>query len=64
MKCSSLPTIEENISARLAEIANGGPWFITGAPDSRWNDSHVNLLKHFQSSDFEAVRMGKIESRY
>jgi hypothetical protein len=41
---------------------NGGPWFITGAPDSRWNDSHLNLLKHVQGSDFEVVRMGKIET--
>lgn len=43
---------------------NGGPWFISGAPDSRWNDSHLNLLKRVHGSDFEVVRMGKIETRY
>lgn len=41
---------------------NGGPWFISGAPDSRWNDSHLNLLKRVQGSDFEVVRMPKIET--
>lgn len=43
---------------------NGGPWFISGAPDSRWNDSHLDLLKHVQGSDFEVVRLGKVETRY
>lgn len=42
---------------------NGGPWFISGAPDSRWNDSHLNLLKRVHGSDFEVVRVGKIETR-
>jgi hypothetical protein len=40
---------------------NGGPWFISGAPDARWNDSHLDLLKRVRGSEFEVVRMGKIE---
>jgi hypothetical protein len=35
---------------------NGSSWYISGAPDSRWNnDSLVNELKQVTGSDFEAV---------
>ena len=35
---------------------NGSPWFISGAPDERWNnDILVNQLRRVQGSDFEAV---------
>jgi hypothetical protein len=40
---------------------NGGPWFISGAPDSRWSDAQIETLKHVRGSDFEVVRMGKVE---
>jgi hypothetical protein len=40
---------------------NGGPWFISGAPDPRWNDGHLDTLKRVQGTDFEVVRMGKVE---
>ncbi len=40
---------------------NGGPWFFSGAPDPRWSDSQLDTLKRVQGSDFEVVRMGKIE---
>jgi hypothetical protein len=39
---------------------NGGDWFISGAPDPRWNDDEVNWLKHVKGSDFEAVDTGPI----
>ncbi|MGA2233137.1 MAG: hypothetical protein ABSH22_19720 [Tepidisphaeraceae bacterium] len=42
---------------------NGGNWFITGAPDPRWNDDEINTLKRVQGSDFEVVRMGEIVTR-
>jgi len=42
---------------------NGGPWFISGAPDPRWNDAWLDTLKRVHGSDFEVVRMGKIEDR-
>jgi hypothetical protein len=41
---------------------NGGNWFLSGAPDPRWSDSQIETLKKVKGSDFEVVRMGKIES--
>jgi hypothetical protein len=37
---------------------NGGPLFLTGAPDPRWNDGEIEQLKRLRGSDFEVVRMG------
>ena len=34
---------------------NGSPWFISGAPDERWNNSRLRELRRVQGSDFEAV---------
>jgi hypothetical protein len=34
---------------------NGGPWFLTGSPDSRWIDDDVVKLMGIKGSDFEAV---------
>ncbi len=34
---------------------NGSPWYITGTPDSRWNDDHIAEIKKLHGSDFEAV---------
>jgi hypothetical protein len=39
---------------------NGSPWYITGAPDPRWNDEDLNQLKRVPGSAFEAVRSGPI----
>lgn len=39
---------------------NGGDWFLSGAPDARWNDSEINTLKNIRGSDFEVVRMGQV----
>jgi hypothetical protein len=39
---------------------NGSGWYISGAPDSRWNDSNLDALKQVPSSAFEVVRMGTI----
>jgi len=39
---------------------NGGNWFLSGAPDARWNDAELNTLKRVQGSDFEVVRMGPV----
>jgi hypothetical protein len=36
---------------------NGAGWFITGAPDPRWNDTELGALKRVPSSAFEVVRM-------
>ncbi|MFN0101673.1 MAG: hypothetical protein ACKV2U_06225 [Bryobacteraceae bacterium] len=34
---------------------NGSKWYISGAPDSRWNDSDLHNLGNVKGSDFEAV---------
>ena len=39
---------------------NGGDWFISGAPDARWNDGELNTLKTVPGSAFEVVAMGTI----
>jgi hypothetical protein len=39
---------------------NGSPWFITGAPDPRWNDENLEEIKQVPGSEFEAVESGPI----
>ena len=39
---------------------NGSDWYITGAPDRRWNDEDLDQLKTVPGSAFEAVRSGRI----
>ena len=34
---------------------NGGDWFFSGAPDDRYPDEDIDLLKQLRGSDFEAV---------
>ena len=42
---------------------NGGNWFISGAPDARWNDAELNTLKQVAGSNFEVVDMGSFVKR-
>ena len=40
---------------------NGSNWYISGAPDDRWNNDHlVGELKQVTGADFEVVKMGKV----
>lgn len=39
---------------------NGSSWYITGAPDPRWNDEDLEQIKQVPGSAFEAVRTGPI----
>jgi hypothetical protein len=39
---------------------NGSNWYISGAPDSRWNDDELSTLRQIKGSDFEVVQMGMI----
>jgi len=48
-------TALERYGMMLAD--NGSAFYLSGAPDSRWNDADVNLLKRLHGSDFEVVRM-------
>ena len=36
---------------------NGSGWYVSGAPDPRWNDDHLAELGRVPSSAFEVVRM-------
>ena len=45
-------------------VADNGPgWFLSGAPDPRWNDEDLSALKTIKGSSFEVVRMGAIITR-
>jgi hypothetical protein len=39
---------------------NGSAIFISGAPDDRWNNTNLNLLKQITASSFEVVQTGTI----
>jgi hypothetical protein len=36
---------------------NGGGFFVSGAPDPRWNDESIDTMKRIKGSDFEVVLM-------
>ncbi|HLG63439.1 MAG TPA: hypothetical protein VKY19_15985 [Ktedonosporobacter sp.] len=40
---------------------NGSSWFISGAPDSRWNNDDLAQLKNIHGSDFEVVDESKLQ---
>ena len=39
---------------------NGSNWYISGAPDPRWDDDELRALKTIAGSNFEVVQMGTI----
>ena len=41
---------------------NGGDWFISGATDSRWDDTDLDTLKTVPGSAFEAVQSGTLHT--
>lgn len=36
---------------------NGSGWYVSGAPDARWDDDRLGSLQAVPSSAFEVVRM-------
>lgn len=36
---------------------NGSDWFVSGAPDARWNDDDLSALRALTVKDFEVVKM-------
>jgi hypothetical protein len=39
---------------------NGSNWYLSGAPDPRWDDNELSTLKALKGSDFEVVQMGTV----
>lgn len=42
---------------------NGSDWFISGAPDPRWDVEQLATLKRVKGRDLEVVRMGELVTR-
>ncbi len=42
---------------------NGSDWFVSGAPDARWNDDALRDLRMVKGRDFEVVKMGEVVTR-
>ncbi len=42
---------------------NGADWFITGAPDPRWDDERLATLKRVSGREFEVVKMGPVTTK-
>lgn len=42
---------------------NGSNWFVSGAPDARWDDSDLDALKTLRGGDFEFVEAGPVTTR-
>jgi hypothetical protein len=39
---------------------NGSPWYISGAPDPRWNDSALHQLGQLSGRDFQVVNTSSL----
>ena len=39
---------------------NGSNWFISGAPDARWNDDALSTIRQVKGGDFEVVKMSGV----
>jgi hypothetical protein len=39
---------------------NGSNWYISGAPDPRWNDGDLDQLKRVPGSAFEVIAPGRL----
>jgi hypothetical protein len=60
VKISGLPSQARVVAQALKTYGliladNGSPWYISGAPNKRWNDSALHELDRLTGSDFEVV---------
>ncbi len=39
---------------------NGSPWYLSGAPDDRWDNAQLATLSGIKGSDLEVVQMGPV----
>lgn len=42
---------------------NGGDWFISGAPDDRWNHEELTQIRKVKGRNLEVVKMGPLTTR-
>jgi len=42
---------------------NGSNWFLSGAPDPKWSDDDLGMLKIIKGSNFEVVKMGTVVTK-
>ena len=42
---------------------NGSPFYVSGAPDSRWSDDDLHTLSRLHGSDFEIVTLGAVTTQ-
>jgi hypothetical protein len=66
VKLSSLPYQARVIAKAMQEYGvivadNGSPWYISGAPDSHWNNDQLHALGALTGADFEAVDESSLE---
>jgi hypothetical protein len=62
---SGFPTDDQVILTALKQYGmivadNGSAMFVTGTPDSHWNNNDLDELKTLTASDFEVVQLGTI----
>lgn len=63
--CSGFSSEVQVICAALKRYGmfvadNGSDWYLSGSPDTRWNEDHIHELQDIPGSAFEAVYTGEI----
>jgi hypothetical protein len=48
---------------RMFLADNDGNWFLSGAPDRRWDDDELSTLKRVKGRDLEVVQIGRLVVR-
>jgi hypothetical protein len=61
--CESLIVLRALKRYGLIVADNGSSWYITGAPDPRWNVDDLEQIKRVPGAEFEAVRSGPIRHK-
>lgn len=65
---SKFPAVDQVMLKALKQYGmiladNGSDWFVSGAPDPRWNDDELGQLRKIKGKDFEVVKMGAITTK-
>lgn len=63
---SSFPRVDQVILTALKRYGmfvadNGSSWFLSGSPDSRWNNDALHALTAIPGADFEAVDESRLQ---